>query len=145
MISLAFNIAVMGFVLVEGIMAYLRNTLGVSQENAGPPQVFLTPSGGGLGTAQPWGHSEGAGLRLFAEKIAAGDMTVAAQNADLLAHVAVPQETIHAALVAGFGWVMAYGAVCVFLLAAISFMIFSPGKTAQRNGDTQGQSAREVV
>jgi type III secretion protein K len=27
-----------------------------SQANAGPPQVCLTPSGGGLGTAQPWGH-----------------------------------------------------------------------------------------
>jgi hypothetical protein len=27
----------------------------ISQENAGPSQVFLTPTGGGLGTAQPWG------------------------------------------------------------------------------------------
>ena len=45
MISLAFNIALMGFTLVEGIMAYLRNTLKAS---------------------------ESAGLRLFADKIAAG-------------------------------------------------------------------------
>ena len=30
----------------------------LSQGNAGPPQVSLTPSGGGLGTAQPWGHLE---------------------------------------------------------------------------------------
>ncbi|CQR31068.1 putative AMP-dependent synthetase / ligase [Thiomonas arsenitoxydans] len=30
-----------------------------SQGNAGPPQVSLTPSGGGLGAARPWGHSEG--------------------------------------------------------------------------------------
>ncbi|MCZ2088966.1 MAG: AAA family ATPase [Burkholderiales bacterium] len=28
-----------------------------SQENAGPPQVFLTPPGGALGAAQPWGRS----------------------------------------------------------------------------------------
>jgi hypothetical protein len=30
----------------------------LSQGNAGPPQVSLTPAGGGLGTAQPWGRSE---------------------------------------------------------------------------------------
>lgn len=29
-----------------------------AQVNAGPPQVGLTPSGGGLGVARPWGHSE---------------------------------------------------------------------------------------
>ncbi|MEO8297042.1 MAG: diaminopimelate epimerase [Burkholderiales bacterium] len=28
------------------------------QGNAGPPQVSLTPSGGGLGEARPWGQSE---------------------------------------------------------------------------------------
>ncbi|MFT3776976.1 MAG: serine/threonine protein kinase [Ottowia sp.] len=41
-----------------------------SQENAGPPQVFLPPSGGGLGTAQPWGQSGSEGiatLRLHAD------------------------------------------------------------------------------
>ena len=30
-----------------------------SQSNAGPPQVSLTPAGGGLGAARPWEHSEG--------------------------------------------------------------------------------------
>jgi CheY-like chemotaxis protein len=29
-----------------------------SQENAGPPHVFLTPAGGGSGAARPWGHSQ---------------------------------------------------------------------------------------
>jgi hypothetical protein len=29
-----------------------------SQGNAGPPQVSLTPTGGGLGAARPWGRSE---------------------------------------------------------------------------------------
>jgi G3E family GTPase len=29
-----------------------------AQENAGPPQVFLTPSGGGLGADQPWGRAQ---------------------------------------------------------------------------------------
>ena len=28
-----------------------------SQGNAGPPQVFLTPAGGGLGAARSWGCS----------------------------------------------------------------------------------------
>jgi membrane peptidoglycan carboxypeptidase len=30
-----------------------------SQGNAGPPQVSLTPTGGGLGVARPWGRSVG--------------------------------------------------------------------------------------
>lgn len=106
MISLAFNIAVMGFILVEGIMAYLRNKLGIV---------------------------EGAGLRLFAEKIAAGDVTVLEQHSALLPHIAIPAEAVNEALVAGFGWVMVYGAASAFLLAAISFFIFSPGRSVQRN------------
>lgn len=115
MISLAFNIAVMGFVLVQGIMAYLSNTLGMTKSIE---------------------------LRQFAEKVAAGDVTVVQQNAEFLAHVANPQEAINAALVSGFGWVMVYGAISVFILAALSFLIFSPGKTASRNANaTQSQSA----
>ncbi|OYV01329.1 MAG: hypothetical protein CFE45_05325 [Burkholderiales bacterium PBB5] len=31
---------------------------GRSQGNAGPPQVSLTPAGGGLGAARPWGRSQ---------------------------------------------------------------------------------------
>ena len=109
MISLAFNIALMGFILVEGVMAYLRDTVKVP---------------------------ESAGLRLIAEKIAAGDTTVAAS----LSHVASPGEAVHAALVAGFGWVLAYGAGSVFLLALGSFLIFAPGKAAKRIRSAQQQS-----
>jgi hypothetical protein len=36
-----------------------------SQGNAGPPQVFLTPTGGGLGAARPWGRSESLGMRII--------------------------------------------------------------------------------
>jgi general stress protein 26 len=43
-----------------------------SQGNAGPPQVFLTPTGGGLGAARPWGRTE---LTRLAELI--GGMKVA--------------------------------------------------------------------
>lgn len=92
MISLAFNIAVMGFVLVQGIMAHLRQALGVAQTDE---------------------------LRQLAEKIAAGDLPAR-------------QDAAHAALVAGFGGVMAYGAISVFVLAALSFFVFAPGKAARR-------------
>ncbi len=35
-----------------------RQLIGpLSQGNAGPPQVSLTPTGGGLGAARPWGRS----------------------------------------------------------------------------------------
>ncbi|WMD21876.1 MFS transporter [Achromobacter seleniivolatilans] len=101
MTSLAFSIALMGLVLVEGAMAFLTHSLNV-------------PSG--------------PGLRLFAEKIAAGDINVVVQNAALLAHLASPADALKAALVHGFGWVMAYGAGSAFLLALISLLIFSPRK-----------------
>ncbi|MES2103915.1 MAG: MFS transporter [Pseudomonadota bacterium] len=115
MISLAFNIALMGFLLVEGIMAYLRNTLKVP---------------------------ESAGLRLFAENIAAGDVTVLEKSAAVLSHVAAPGEAINAALVSGFGGVMVYGAASVFLLSVSSYLVFSPGNTAQRESGAQGAQHR---
>jgi len=41
---------------------------GGYQGNAGPPQVSLTPAGGGLGAARPWGRSQvDAGTTLLAE------------------------------------------------------------------------------
>lgn len=114
MVSLALNIAIMGLVLVEGIMIYLRDVLGVSNS---------------------------VGLRLFAEKIAAGDLKVAETHPGLLAQAEAPQALAQAALVAGFGWVMVYGAVSVFLLAASSWWVFSPGKTAQCASDAACESA----
>ena len=111
MISLAFNIALMGFILVEGIMTYLRNIVKIPED---------------------------VGLRLFEEKIAAGDVSVLDQNAVLLSHITAPGEAIYAALMSRFGWVITYGAVSAFLLALGSFLIFSPGKTAQRDRNAQG-------
>jgi EmrB/QacA subfamily drug resistance transporter len=110
MISLAFNIALMGFILVEGIMAYLRNTLKMP---------------------------ESVGLRLFAEKIAAGDVMVLEKSAAMLSHVAAPGEAINAALVSGFGGVMVYGAVSVSLLAVSSYLTFSPGNSVQHGSGAQ--------
>jgi EmrB/QacA subfamily drug resistance transporter len=96
LISLAVNIALMGFVLVNGIFTYLKGSLPGSLR---PPQL----------------HS-------LAEKIAAGDV--------VLSDHAFPvttlgsEATTHAALVHGFGLVMLYGGVGVWILAATSFIIF---------------------
>ncbi|GHC53259.1 MFS transporter [Alcaligenes pakistanensis] len=101
MISLAFNIAVMGFVLVQGIISSLRNGLGISADTE---------------------------LRYLAEKIASGDVSVVSQNGALLANAVDPLEAVHTALIAGFGWVMVYGAVAAFALAVFSFAVFGLGK-----------------
>lgn len=93
LIALAINIAVMGFVLVEGVLASLKSAL----------------------PARP--ASE---LRSLAESIASGSVTSLDSS----------PATLHAALTNGFGWVMLYGGIGVWLLAALSFVIFSPAKKA---------------
>jgi hypothetical protein len=55
-------------------------------------------------------------LRLLAERIAAGNTA------------SVPELTgsvVHEALASGFGWVMLYGGVGVWIMAGISFVIFN--------------------
>lgn len=105
MISLAFNIAVMGFVLVQGIMSDLRARLGIAVDGE---------------------------LRHLAEKVASGDINIVSQSSALLANAADPVEAVHAALIAGFGWVMVYGALTAFALAALSHLVFgSARKSAQ--------------
>ncbi|QTC00389.1 MFS transporter [Alcaligenes sp. SORT26] len=105
MISLAFNIAVMGFVLVQGIMSDLRSRLGLSADSE---------------------------LRYLAEKVASGDVSAVSQSSVLLVQAADPVEAAHTALIAGFGWVMVYGALAAFTLAALSFMVFGPAKKVAR-------------
>jgi EmrB/QacA subfamily drug resistance transporter len=89
MVSLAVNIAVMGFILASGVLAYLKSA---------------SPN---LDTAQ---------LRVLAERIAAGTTASVPELSD---------SVIHGALVQGFGWVMLYGGVGVWVLAGISFLIFN--------------------
>ena len=61
-------------------------------------------------------------LRSLAEKIAAGDLTSFDRT---FADPALGSgEIIHASLVHGFGAVMLYGGICVWVLAALSFMTF---------------------
>lgn len=104
MTSLAFNIALMGFLLIEGVMSALR---------------------GGLDGATQ-------GLRPFAEKIASGDLLAVEGHAALLSGVERPQEFVQSALANGFAWVMAYGAASALLLAVASLLVFAPGRKVAR-------------
>jgi EmrB/QacA subfamily drug resistance transporter len=95
MVSLAVNIAAIGFILASGVLAHLKGAL---------------PS---LDAAQ---------LRLLAERIAAGNT------------VSVPGLTdsvVHQALENGFGWVMLYGAIGVWIMAGVSFLIFNARSVRQ--------------
>ncbi|MER9299195.1 MFS transporter [Mesorhizobium sp. M0621] len=87
MVSLALNIAVMGFILASGVLAH-------------------------LGQALP--NLDAAQLRLLAEAIAAGNPI-----SGLAASIAQD------ALRSGFGWVILYGAIGVWIMAAISFASFN--------------------
>jgi len=90
MISLAVNIAVMGFILASGVLAALTDAL-------------------------PVGFDPGE-LRHLAEAIAAGGTVT---------DPAIPGAVLHAALAQGFGWVMLYGGLGVWALAAVSFLVFN--------------------
>jgi MFS family permease len=94
LISLAINIAVMGFILVAGISAYLQRALS--------------------------GRSSSIRLRELAERVASGALEQRVPALRLDASDAV----VHQAFVHGFGMVMLYGAICVWLLAAASFVVF---------------------
>ena len=96
LISLAVNIALMGFVLVNGIFAYLKGSLPGS---LCPPEL----------------HS-------LAEKIAAGDVVLSDHASPVITMAS--EATTHAALAHGFGLVMLYGGVGVWILAATSFITF---------------------
>jgi len=100
MIALAINIAVMGFILLAGVYAYLQQTL--------PESLVSLP------------------LRSVAEQIAAGNLTALKTLPEWNALAPL----VHAALTQSFGLVMLYGGLGAWALAAASLMIFAPWKTA---------------
>jgi MFS family permease len=112
MISLAVNIALMGFILVEGVLSSLKAALP--------------------GAADP------ALLRSLAERIAAGSITSLEQSGAQPMSLTATSATVHTALVDGFGWVLLYGGIGAWGLAAISFLIFG---TRMTSGSADGQSA----
>ena len=104
MISLALNIAIMGFILIEGIAAALRAALPA--------------------TVDP------ARLQVMAQKIAGGSVdTMSFAELGLLA---APGAAVHGALIQGFGFVMLYGGIAVSLLALASFLVFGPARASRR-------------
>jgi EmrB/QacA subfamily drug resistance transporter len=105
LISLAVNIAMMGFVLVNGILAYLK---------------AVVP-----GTAYP------NDLRPIAEKIAAGSSVSFDQGFPVPGFGS--EEIIRSSLAHGFGSVMLYGGVGVWVLAAASFFVFWSREILFRN------------
>ena len=99
LITLAINIALMGFLLLEGILYHLRNTVNADIE---------------------W-HA-------VAAKIAAGNLLPGMAD--------VSSEMARGALVHGFGWVMLYGGLGAWVLAAASFFTFGPAKAPVRTSAT---------
>ena len=59
--------------LRQVLLNYLGNAVKFSQGNAGPSQVSLPPSGGGMGEAQPWGPNHRGEIRLRALAAQQGD------------------------------------------------------------------------
>jgi EmrB/QacA subfamily drug resistance transporter len=101
MISLALNIALMGFVLVAGIETALQE-----------------------GLAMPM---DGTVLHGLAQQIAAGGCS-ALSSVDT-SNSSMVTSRCHIALARGFGMVMLYGAVSVWIAAAISLLLFRKRKS----------------
>ena len=100
LITLAVNIALMGFILVEAVLSYLKSALPGSRDTLR--------------------------LRSLAEKIAAGNFASLKQVFPELSSLDPSGAVVHAALVHGFGLVMLYGGIGAWILAAASFVIFAP-------------------
>jgi hypothetical protein len=115
MITLAINIALMGAILVGGVLLNLKTRL---------PQTLDT-----------------ALLGALAEKIAAGDVEAVRAGIPALARIDPSGSIVHAALMQGFGWVMLYGGVGVWVLAALSFVI--SGSASRRLGHRERAPASQ--
>jgi EmrB/QacA subfamily drug resistance transporter len=103
MISLAINIAVMGFILIAGISSWLSNTLPVALD-AGR-------------------------LQDLAQRIAGG--TARASDFPELAFLPAADSVLQEALIHGFRLVLLYGGMSVWILALASFLIFREDYTAR--------------
>ena len=110
MITLAINIALMGAILVGGILVNLRARLPATLDTA------------------PLGR--------LAEKIAAGDVEAVRRGIPALATLDPSGSAVHAALIDGFGWVMLYGGAGVWVLAALSFVISGSASRRLRKIET---------
>jgi len=103
LITLAINIALMGFILVEGILSYLKGALPVS-----------------VNSSQ---------LHSLAEKIASGNFASLREILPELSSLDPSEAVVHSALTYGFGLVLLYGGIGVWILAMLSFLIFGSGQS----------------
>lgn len=94
LITLAVNIALMGFLLLQGVMAHLKQT----------------------------GLVDASALREVASRIASGDLASPGS--------ALALDTARDALAHGFRWVMLYGGLGAWVLAAASFVTFGSSRKA---------------
>lgn len=103
LITLAINIALMGFILVEGILSYLKTALDHQSLNELP-------------------------LRSLAEKVASGSFHTLKHDFPQLSTLDPSGTVMHAALVQGFDWIMLYGGIGVWILSLASFITFGRKK-----------------
>ncbi|KRD79696.1 MFS transporter [Lysobacter sp. Root983] len=105
LITLAINIALMGFLLLAGIASHLRQALPASVD--------------------------AAQLQAMAQRIAAGHAAALPAGTSGELSPAAIEAVGHAALVHGFGWVLWFGGVGVCVLAALSLLVFGPAKRSE--------------
>lgn len=117
MITLAINIALMGAILIAGILFHLKARLPATID-------------AGL-------------LARLAEKIAAGDAEAVKAGIPVLAQIDPTGAAVHAALIDGFGWVMLYGGAGVWVLAVLSFVI--SGSASRRLRKVETRPAQQVA
>ncbi|MCV9926694.1 MFS transporter [Flavobacterium sp. LS1R49] len=105
LITLSINIALMGFILVEGILSHITNAFSKSLDKIA--------------------------LRSLAEKIAAGNFSSLHQDFPELTSLDSSGYIVHAALAHGFDMILLYGGFGVWILALMSFVIFNPRSSSK--------------
>jgi len=108
MLTLAMNIALMGAILISGMLTELKarlpDTIGASL------------------------------LHRLAEKVIAGDLGAVHDDLPALKALDPSGAIVRAALNHGFGWTMVYGGIGVWVLAALSVLIFRSGSARRCTG-----------
>jgi EmrB/QacA subfamily drug resistance transporter len=102
LITLSINIALMGFILVEGIFSYLNTAFS--------------------------GSVNKVALRSISEKVAAGNFSSLKQDFPELSLLDSSSSILHKALAHGFEIILLYGGIGVWILAILSFILFNPRK-----------------
>lgn len=106
LITLSINIALMGFILVQGILSYLNNAFS--------------------------GAIDSKTLQSISEKVAAGNFSSLNHDFPQLATLDSSQSILHDALAHGFKMILLYGGIGVWILAIMSFILFNPKKTQSK-------------